>query len=316
MKPCSHPATLPRHPATRFKDKSERSVLHLPCTHFVELCYSLGFGTTTVSGESWDNVDFLVVAPLQPVVIQFAHALFTVLQSCSRVCPVLYLSSPILTTLSTLHKCNTHILVKLSRSHWPSGLSRTMYPINPTHCCPIQRLWGIASASASRSGTFCLRHSWSVCESKHKVSSVTYRVPPLQLKHISCCQLNVRLRNLTSASWPRPTRPSILALNSSFMTRSGRSSSTSLPSAMKSSPWHPHVPAGSRWWKNPRITLLELNPCVLSTLMYCRCHRFEAIRVPWSAFKSTFIQQAVLGNNQHDLIYARVHERCHDVVEH
>ena len=31
----------------------------------------------------------------------FAHALFTVLQSCSRVCLVLYLSSPIPTTLST-----------------------------------------------------------------------------------------------------------------------------------------------------------------------------------------------------------------------
>ena len=106
MKPCSHSATFPRHPAIRFKDDSERSVLLLHCTHFVEFCYSLGFGTTAVSGDSRDSVDFLIVASVQTVVIQFAHALFTVLQSCSRVCPVLYLSSPIQTTLSTLHVCN------------------------------------------------------------------------------------------------------------------------------------------------------------------------------------------------------------------
>ena len=63
-------------------------------------------------------VDFLFVASQQTSVIWFAHALFTVLQTCSRVCPDLYLSSPILTTLSTLHKCNIHILVKLSLSQW------------------------------------------------------------------------------------------------------------------------------------------------------------------------------------------------------
>ena len=34
MKPCSHPVVLPRHPAIRFKDKSERSVLPFClCTH-------------------------------------------------------------------------------------------------------------------------------------------------------------------------------------------------------------------------------------------------------------------------------------------
>ena len=77
-------------------------------------CYSLGFGTTAVSGDSRDKVDVLIVVPLQTSVIRFAHAPFTVLLSCSRVCPVLYLPSPILTTLSTLHKCNIHILLKLS----------------------------------------------------------------------------------------------------------------------------------------------------------------------------------------------------------
>ena len=48
---------------------------------------------------------------------------------------------------------------------------------------------------------------------RNTASSVAYRVPPLQLEHISCpCQRAVRFRNLTSVSRPRPTRPSILAL--------------------------------------------------------------------------------------------------------
>ena len=60
---------------------------------FVEFCYSLGFGTTGVSGNSCDSVGSLVIASIQTVVIRCAHAFFTVLQSCSRVCPVLYLLS-------------------------------------------------------------------------------------------------------------------------------------------------------------------------------------------------------------------------------
>ena len=45
--------TLPRHPAVRFKDKSERSVLLFICTHFLwSFCYSLGFGNTGASGNS------------------------------------------------------------------------------------------------------------------------------------------------------------------------------------------------------------------------------------------------------------------------
>ena len=43
---------------------------------------------------------------LQTCVIQFAHAPFKVQLSCSRVCPVLHLSSPIQTKISTLHECN------------------------------------------------------------------------------------------------------------------------------------------------------------------------------------------------------------------
>ena len=52
MKPFSHSATLPRRPAIRSKDKSERSVLLLHCTNSVDFCDSLGFGTTAVSGDS------------------------------------------------------------------------------------------------------------------------------------------------------------------------------------------------------------------------------------------------------------------------
>ena len=87
-----HP--LPRHPAIRFKDTSERSVLLLPCAHFVEFYYSLGFGTTADSGDSWDCVDFLVVASLQTRGIWFIHASLISLLSCSRVCPLLRLLNP------------------------------------------------------------------------------------------------------------------------------------------------------------------------------------------------------------------------------
>ena len=38
---------------------------------FVEFCYSVGFGTTAVSGDSWDSVGFLVFASIQTVVIRF-----------------------------------------------------------------------------------------------------------------------------------------------------------------------------------------------------------------------------------------------------
>ena len=55
MKPCSHSATLPPHPTIGFRVKSERSALF-----FLVFCYSLGIGTTAVSGDSWDSVDFLL----------------------------------------------------------------------------------------------------------------------------------------------------------------------------------------------------------------------------------------------------------------
>ena len=35
MKPCSHSAALPRHPAIQFKDKSERSVLLFCLVHIL-----------------------------------------------------------------------------------------------------------------------------------------------------------------------------------------------------------------------------------------------------------------------------------------
>ena len=52
MRPFLHPVVFPRHPAILFNVKSERLVLLLPCAHFVEFCYSLGFGTTGDSGDS------------------------------------------------------------------------------------------------------------------------------------------------------------------------------------------------------------------------------------------------------------------------
>ena len=107
MKPCAHLATLPRHPAIRFKDKSERLVLLLPCKHFL---WSFVTRSDLVPLQPVviprDSVDFLVVVPLQTCVIRFAHAPFTVLLSCCRVCPVPRLSRPIQTSLSTLHECN------------------------------------------------------------------------------------------------------------------------------------------------------------------------------------------------------------------
>ena len=122
--------TWPGQLATSSSHPVQGQVFFLPCKHFVEFCYSLGFGTTAVSGDSWDSVDFLVVAPLQTIVIRFAHAPFTVLLSCSRVCPVLHLSSPIQTTVSTLHECNiispggtSTITVVAERRPWVEGRS-------------------------------------------------------------------------------------------------------------------------------------------------------------------------------------------------
>ena len=136
-----------------------------------------------------------------------------------------------------------------------------MYPINPTADRKVAAWKVSSSSSASRAfppvaffpGVRVIITDRVSVSPSNTASSVTYRVPPLQLKHISLsCQRIVLFKNLTSARWPRPTRPSILASNSSAMTRSSRSSSASLPSAMKSSPWHPHVPAGSLWW-NARV---------------------------------------------------------------
>ena len=47
----------------------------------VEFCYSLSFGIAGDSGNSRDSVGFLVTASKQTVVIWFAHAFLTVLQS-------------------------------------------------------------------------------------------------------------------------------------------------------------------------------------------------------------------------------------------
>ena len=69
----------------------------------VEFCYSLGFGTT---GDSRHHKQVASGSYTPPV-------LFT------RVHPPSFVE-PESNTLSRLHKCNIHILVKLSRSQWPS----------------------------------------------------------------------------------------------------------------------------------------------------------------------------------------------------
>ena len=134
MNPYSHLATVPRHPAIRFKDKSERSVLLFPCTYLVEFCHWFGFGTIVVSGDPRDSVGFLGVASLQTSVIWFAHAPFTVELSCSRVFPVLHLSSPVQTTLSTLHACN---IVTWRDTHDHSGSGAT--PVGGKVQCSLRR---------------------------------------------------------------------------------------------------------------------------------------------------------------------------------
>ena len=100
------------------------SLCHLAtsCSHPVqgkersvpEFCYSLGLEVTAVNGDFSDSVDFPIVALLQKVVIRFAHAYSC--RSTHAVCLFLYLTSTILTTLTTLLKCNIQTLMKLSRS--------------------------------------------------------------------------------------------------------------------------------------------------------------------------------------------------------
>ena len=82
MKPCSQPFVLPRHQATRFKDKSERSVLLL-------LLYALLWSFVARSAliplqsvvifETVLSVDFLLLCHYNWIVIQPAHASFPVL---------------------------------------------------------------------------------------------------------------------------------------------------------------------------------------------------------------------------------------------
>ena len=100
-----HSATLPRRPAIRSKYKSERSVL---LARLWYLCRSVAIPETVLTS--------LFLRHCKQVSSGLHTPPSQSLQSCSRVCPVLHLPSPIQTTLSTLHECNIHILVRLSRS--------------------------------------------------------------------------------------------------------------------------------------------------------------------------------------------------------
>ena len=117
MNPFSHFATLPRHPAIRFKDKSERSVLLFAlytfcgvllvarlwylCSQwrFLRQCRLPHCCVTTNKGHLVDTR-----------ILHWPPVLFT------RV-PCSSFGGPESNTLSTLHKCNLHILVRLLRSH-------------------------------------------------------------------------------------------------------------------------------------------------------------------------------------------------------
>ena len=107
MKPCSHPVVLPRHPAIRFKDKSERSVLPFClCTHCCRsersvpllLLYALLQSFVARSAvvplqpavipETALSIDSLLLCHYKQIVIQLAHASFPVLLFWARVQPV------------------------------------------------------------------------------------------------------------------------------------------------------------------------------------------------------------------------------------
>ena len=124
MKPCSHHTTLPRHPDIRFKDMSERSVC------LVHILWSL------LLARLWYHCSQTVLTSLllwhYKQLSSGLHTLpFTVLLSCSRVCPVL--PSPIPTTLSTLHKCNIHFMVGHPRAH-SSLTSTVLWTSSSQHC--------------------------------------------------------------------------------------------------------------------------------------------------------------------------------------
>ena len=119
MKPCSHPVVLPCHPAIRFKEKSEKSVLLLPLYALVQVSersvlllhlYTLlqSFVARSalvplqpvVISETALSVDSLLLCHYKQIVTQPAHSSFPVLLFWARVHPV------------------HHQLVRHSRSQW------------------------------------------------------------------------------------------------------------------------------------------------------------------------------------------------------
>ena len=90
MKPCSHPVVLPRHPAIRFKDKSERSVLLLPLYallwSFVARSALVPLQSVVIP-ETVLSVDSPVLCHYKQIVIQPAHASFPVVLLWARVHP-------------------------------------------------------------------------------------------------------------------------------------------------------------------------------------------------------------------------------------
>ena len=95
MKPCSHPVVLPRHPAIRFKDKSERSVPLLPLHALLQ-----------------NLVARSALVPLQSVAIPE-----TVCHYKQIVIQIVHISSPVLLLWARVQPVH-HQLVGHSRSQW------------------------------------------------------------------------------------------------------------------------------------------------------------------------------------------------------
>ena len=108
---------LPRHPAIRFKDKSERSVLLLPCTHF---CGVLLLARLWYHWSLWQVLRQCGL-PCHYVNTYSCHLVCTRLPHSSTVLltrvPCSVTVEPTSTIWSTLHWRNIHILAKLFRSH-------------------------------------------------------------------------------------------------------------------------------------------------------------------------------------------------------
>ena len=162
--------------------------------------------------------------------------------------------------------CKRACSVYVSRSFTFQGhvdaLRTAMYPIKHT----AERKVAVSSGSrASRApppiafvpGVLVFVPARVSVSPSSTASSVTYRVRPLQLKHISELATTHASQHL---GVELVFHDSIQAIQQSIAACGHDTVSVTA--------------ARSRWWREPGFTLLALHTWVLSTLMQCRCHRF------------------------------------------